>query len=656
MSDSDRTDVTINLLGPMRMHSGRAELPLPGRKPAALMAYLCHRVGMNVPRETLSGLLWGDVPEAQARASLRQALSALRKALGGAASVLVASAETIRLDERRIRSDLVDMLRLVEANGKEDLEQLAAQFRGEFLEGFGAVTPEFDRWLDAERGTLRSRKTAALIRLADLYARERRYDEMITVGQMLLQLDPLQEHVHRRVMKAYQAQGRYDAALRQYASLESVLARELGVAPEALSTEIAQQIRRDRRQSSEPAELIDAPGNMPASTIKAPARPSIAVLHFRGLPKDSEAEFLGEGISEDVTVELSRVPDILVVSRQSALRVDEETLSAKQIGAELGVRFYLSGSVRVAAGKLRVAAHLVSCETGHELWAERFDRELMDVFDIQAEIARTVAATTADRIAASVLSHVAENRPDNLESYELVLKGIAALHRFSEEGYLEAQRLFELAIQRSPDYGRAHGWLAMARLYLRWNIDASVELSDVVKAAERAVSLDPTEPKGHLALGMCLFIHRQYDQAEFRFQAALRANPNDELVLTEYGRFLMYLDQSEAGLQRIREAMRVNPFFPDWFWSIQGRCLHTLGRFREAALAFERIHAPPFYIHAYLAACYVMLEDRDRMNAAKTALFAARPDFDLSAFKAIFPYKNPETADRYFESLEAAGL
>jgi adenylate cyclase len=155
---------------------------------------------------------------------------------------------------------------------------------------------------------------------------------------------------------------------------------------------------------------------------------------------------------------------------------------------------------------------------------------------------------------------------------------------------------------------------------------------------------------------MCLFIGRQFDQAEFRFQAALRANPNDELVLTEYGRYLMYIEQPEAGLQRIREGMRVNPFFPDWFWTIQGRCLHTLGRYREAALAFERVQSPPFYIYAYLAACYAKLEDPQQMSLAKAKLYEARPGFDLRTFRAIFPYKNAETADRLFESLEAAGL
>ncbi len=648
--------LTLRFLGPVGITINGENIHV-GRKSTALIAFLGIRGPSGANRETLCALLWPEATEQQARSSLRQALSGIRKSFGPAADRLEASADTVRLNQDQIYSDLTEFFSKVDATDIEDLQKLVELYRGDFLEGLGAVTPEFDRWLDAERGALRSRAMAALLRLADLNAENRRYEEMIATGQRLLQFDPLQEHVHRRIMRVYHAQGRHDAALKQFSNLTEVLTRELGVEPETLSKEIAQKIRKDRRQPVDGTSQSSKTAGPPLSLgVQAPTRPSIAVLKFQGWPKESEAEFLGDGICEDVTVELSRVPDVLVVSRQSAFRINEESLSAQEIGAQLGVRFYLSGTVRVSGNKLRVAAHLVSCHTGHELWAERFDRELMDVFDIQSEIARTVSATAADRMAASLITKVADNRPDSLESYELVLKGIAAVHRFSKEGYVEAEKLFELAVEQSPGYGRAYGWLAMARLYHRWNIDASIELSDVVTAAERSISLDPTEAKGHLARGMSLFINRQFDEAEFRFQAALKSNPNDELVLIEYGRFLMYLDQPEAGLQRIREGMRVNPFFPDWFWSIQGRCLHTLGRYKEAVLAFERVQSPPFYIHAYRAACYAKLENPDRMVSARSALYAARPDFDLENFKKIFPYKNKATAERLFDSFEIAGL
>ena len=111
---------------------------------------------------------------------------------------------------------------------------------------------------------------------------------------------------------------------------------------------------------------------------------------------------------------------------------------------------------------------------------------------------------------------------------------------------------------------------------------------------------------------MCSFIQRRFDKAEFHLQSALKANPNDELLLTEYGRYLMYIDRPEDGLQRIREAMRVNPYFPVWFWSIQGRVLHTLERYEEAIKVFERVTNPPFYIYVYLAACYAKLDDKQK--------------------------------------------
>lgn len=630
----------------------------------ALLAFLALQTDRASPRERLCGLLWPDSGDDQARASLRQAISQIRKAFGDAATVVVSTRDALHIDHSRVDSDVAEFLKRSEAQTIDGLQEGAHLYRGDLLDGIGPVTPEYDRWLEAERGALRSRYSALLLRLADLFEADGNIGSVISTALALLALDPLQEHVHRRLMRCYRAQGRADAALKQFEKLRAVLTTQLGVEPEEPTVDLARQIRRDRhkgarpRQEGRPTEEMPADqGKGPAGRgVTAPGRPSIGVLRFRGVPAGGDAEVLGEGISEDVTIDLSREPDILVVSRQSSFALDEENMTARQIGDQLGIRFYLRGVVRQFGERLRVTAHLVSCETGHEVWAERFDRDLADFFEIQSEIARVVAATAADRVAANVVETSARGRPDNLKSYELVLRGIREVHRFSADGYLAAQGLFEQAIERSPDYGRAHGWLALSKLYLRWNIDASIDLSDVTVVAERAVALDPRDPKGHLALAMCSFIDRQFDRAEFHFQSALGANPNDELVLTEYGRFLMYLDRPEDGLRRIREAMRVNPFFPGWFWTIRGRCLHTLGRYEEAAHAFERVRSPPFYIHAYLAACYTMTGRSDAAASARAALYEARPDFDLAAFKAIFPYKNPATSDRLFRSFETAGL
>ena len=151
-------------------------------------------------------------------------------------------------------------------------------------------------------------------------------------------------------------------------------------------------------------------------------------------------------------------------------------------------------------------------------------------------------------------------------------------------------------------------------------------------------------------------IERDFGRAAHHFEAGLAVNPNDDLLLTEYGRFLMYDDRPEDGLRRIREAMRLNPYHPAWYRGILGRCLHTLGRFDEARDAFLGIPNPPFYTHAYLAACHVALGDSEAAVSAHKALYGLRPDFDMRTFQSMFPYRNPDTLKRFWATLEAAGL
>lgn len=629
----------------------------------ALLSYLCLRGETQVSRDTLCGLLWPESADDQARASLRQALSNTRKALGSAGGAIASDGDWISLDADRANTDVSTFLAGIENDAVVELEATAGHYDGDLLEGFPPITPEYDRWLEAERGALRSHYISVLLRLCDAYEAANRLEEMLAVAQKLLSIDPLQEHVHRRLMRVYRIQRRYDAALKQFDVLRNILSDQLGVEPEKPTLDLVQEIRNERRTGAHPAAApaIDAEQKQESlprtnGALIAPGRPSIGVLRFRGLPEGSEADLLGEGISEDVTIDLSREPNLMVVSRQSSFRLDEEKLTAREIGDQLGIRFFVSGTVRVFGKQLRVTAHLVSCESGEEIWADRYDRELEDYFEIQSEIARAVSATAADRVAADLVERSASEQVDDLESYQLVLKGISEVHRFKEEAYYHAIELFEKAADRSPNFGRALGWLALSKLYLRWNIDASDDFSDIVPIAERAVELDPREPKGHCASAMCNFIHGHFERAEFNFQSALRANPNDELVLTEYGRYLMYVDRPEEGLQKIREAMRVNPFHPVWFWSIQGRILHTLGRHEEAIQAFEKVQNPPFYIHAYLAACNARLGNVEKTEQARNDLFRVRPDFDLAQFRSIFPYKSASVADKLFEDFEIAGL
>jgi DNA-binding SARP family transcriptional activator len=355
--------LTLRLLGPFALEGATVAVQSMPKKAQAILAYLARRTSTPVPRDTLTALLWSDSGDEQARASLRTALSSLRKYLNEQGASLEASNAGVRLDGERIVTDAHEFLQLArEGKSVDALAQATGLYAGAFMEGCGAVTPEFDQWAEAERGSLRSQFMSTLLRLCDAQAEEGDTEGAIATAQRLLAEDPLQEHVHRRLIAAFKQQRRYDAALKQFDRLRALLSEELGVQPEPPTMDLIREVRR-ARSGSEATEAARKVSPQPSTSAparpEAPGRPSIAVLPFRALSKDAEAGFFGDGIAEDVIVELARNSDFLVVSRQSSFQFNEEQDLPEEIGEKLGVRFLLGGSVRVAGEKLRVTTHLV---------------------------------------------------------------------------------------------------------------------------------------------------------------------------------------------------------------------------------------------------------------------------------------------------------
>ena len=647
-------ELRVDLLGPFRAGIDGAPVRIGGRKGMALLAYLVRR-GRAVPRESLMALLWPDSGDAQARASLRQALATLRRDLGAAAAAIRSAEDNeIALVTGAVTTDAEECDRLAESGTIANLKVAQALWRGDFLEGLGPVTPEFDRWVEAERGALRATRELLLVRLCDAQAAAGHTEAMIATALRLLALDPLQEHVHRRVIDGYRRQGRLDAALRQFEMLRAVLQSELGVQPELVTLDLIREIRTARGMSGA-ARAGAKPPPAPAAPAAPSARPSIAVLPFSGQPDGSDATLLGEGIAEEVIVNLSRDRGLLVVSRQSSFHPQVLQAAPDVIGAQFGVRFLLSGSVRLAGDRIRVMAHLTRCDDASDLWSESFDREVGDIFALQSEIARMVMATATGRIVEEEALREAASDSSNLDAWRLVLLGLRQLHAHTPDSMRAAIDALSRAVALAPENGRAHGLLALARIYERWNYAAQTEVSDILPLAERALVLDRRDSRAHCAMAVASLLARDHDRAGSHFEAGLVANPNDDLLLIEYGRYLMYVDRPEEGLMRVREAMRLNPLHPDWYWNIQGRCLHLLGRHSEALAAFRHIAAPAFYHFCYMAACHRALGEHGAAEAMRDRLIAARPDFDLAGFVATLPHRNPATAERFAAELAWPG-
>lgn len=646
--------LTLDLLGGFEARTDWADaLALPTRKAHALLAVLAISQNMRGSRERLAALLWERSAEEQARASLRQTLSEVRKALGaGADRLLDADAEFVWLDSERVTTDVAEFERLAGSSEIDDLERALNIWTGEFLDGFTVRSAhEFENWLTAER----SRLHTLWLKTSDAFLEQAivqgRTELGIETARRVLESEPLRETAHRALMRLLSAEGNRSGALEQYEQCRALLDQELGASPDAETETLAQQIRADVL----PRALSENVASEPAP--RPPERPSIAVLPFQNLSGDREQDYFSDGISEDIIIALSRYRSLFVVARNSSFAFRQENVDARRIAEQLGVRYLLEGSVRRAGKRVRITAQLIDGSTGDHVWAERYDRDLEDIFVVQDDVAGIIVSTTAGRVDADVADRSVRKPPENLDAYDHCLRGLQYVHRYNREDYALASEAFEQAVQSDPQYARPYAWLSY--LYTVNNVSYSMSYDSLEQALElgrRALALDELESQGHLALGIAHEFSWQHEPAAHHFERGLALNPNDDLLAVEYARFLQYIEREMEGIDWVRKAMRLNPFYPDWYWNIMGRCWHVAERYPEAIDAFERIEIPPFWVNFYLAACYQQLGRSDKAKLHRDRTLEQQPNLRMSEYSRKFPYTSAVVRERFLETIRAAGL
>ena len=310
----------LRFLGPLLVESGGEPVVIASRKARALLGYLAQRGNMPLSRSTLMGLLWGDRSEAQARASLRQTLSELRQGLGPAgAACLVANLDSITWVDRDSWTDTKALGLALKTGDMAALVEAADLYRGEFLEGLDIHEPAFEQWLAVERENLRMQAASVLAQLMAYSESMKNVEQAITYGQRLLGLDPLQEHVHRDVMRLFATQGRHDAALAQFEKCRKLLESRLGVQPQPETLTLQQTIRTKRRERVQTTSALETSSSSPPLPQTTPlGKVSIGVLPFTNLTSDPEQEYFADGITEDIIGALSRIGEFFVISRSTS--------------------------------------------------------------------------------------------------------------------------------------------------------------------------------------------------------------------------------------------------------------------------------------------------------------------------------------------------
>lgn len=390
------------------------------------------------------------------------------------------------------------------------------------------------------------------------------------------------------------------------------------------------------------------------------AKPSIFVHPFANMSGEAEQEFFADGLTEDIISELSRFHDLFVISRNSSFKYKGKPLEVQKVAKELGVQYVIEGSVRKAGNRVRVTVQLIDAETDRHVWAERYDRELRDIFAIQDEVTSAVVSTLPGRVEAATRDRAARKPTDNMAAYECVLAAKVHHHRSTREDIGKAQHLIERAIELDPNYAHAHAWKACIlgqQWIYSWCEDKEATWNQLIEELKIALSLDDNDSDVHRILAAVHISHNEFDKAAYHQGRALSLNPNDDLTVVQQGEFLTWLGQPEEGIEWIRKAMRLNPYHPARFWNHLGRAFFVARRYAEAVDAIQHITAPDHFHIALLAASQAQLGNQAAAADCAREVLKRVPEFRIEKeYLPILHYKRETDLAHHREALSKAGL
>ena len=388
-------------------------------------------------------------------------------------------------------------------------------------------------------------------------------------------------------------------------------------------------------------------------------KPSVAVLPFANMSGDPEQEFFVDGLTEDILTELARRHELFVISRNSTFVYKGQSVNIREVAQKLGAQYVVEGSVRKSGDRLRVTVQLIDTATDAHIWAERYDRRINDIFELQDEVTAAIVATLPGRVEAAQRDLIARKPPSSLVAYECALTAKVLHHRSRREDNVEAQRLIDRAIALDPDYAHAHAWrgciLGQAWVY-GWCEDKDATFAQVVSELETALGLEDNDADVHRILAAIEVNRNNLAKSRYHQERALSLNPNYDLVVVQQGELLTWLGRPEEGIEWILKAMKLNPHHPVRFWSHLGRAHFTARQYLQAIEAFMHIAKPDAMQHAFLAACYGWLGDRMAARAHVAAILDLDPPFDREAFLGTMHYAESEDLEHLREGLARAGL
>ena len=393
-----------------------------------------------------------------------------------------------------------------------------------------------------------------------------------------------------------------------------------------------------------------------------PDKPSIAVLPFVNMSEDPKQEYFSDGLTEEIITALSKVPKVFVIARNSTFSYKGKSVKVNQVAEELGVRYVLEGSVRRAGDRVRITAQLIDAIKGHHLWAERYDRELKDIFTVQDEITKKIITALQVELTEGELARLSAKGTDNLQAYLKLLQGREHFYTITKEGNAQARSLFEEAIELDPEYANAYLYVGVTHwmdIMLGSSKSRKESLKQAFKFIRKSIALDESNPWGHTQLGWLYFMTKQYDKGIAECERAITLAPNSANAHIWMSLVLLYAGRHEESVQYAEQALRLDPLPEHWYLRQMGSAYSWVGRYEEAiAFLKKALQGAPNDIltHRWLTVTYSSAGRLEEARAQADEILRINPNYSLELAKKTVPFKNQTDRERYLEALRKAGI
>jgi adenylate cyclase len=393
-----------------------------------------------------------------------------------------------------------------------------------------------------------------------------------------------------------------------------------------------------------------------------PDKPSIAVLPFVNMSRDPEQEFFSDGMTEEIITALSKSPYLFVIARQSTFAYKGKPAKVKQVSEELGVRYVLEGSVRRSGEKVRITAQLIDAMTGYHIWAERYDRDLKEIFALQDEIALRILKIVHVKLQTGGHEGETGKGTGNLEAFLKGMEARAHFYRFTKEENALARKLFEQVITLDPDYALGYAglaWTHASDVWLGTSKSPDQSLGLAIKLGEKTLVLDESQAGVHAYLGYLYAMTRQFDKAVVQAERALALDPNSSEVLLFAASVIAWSGRPKEAIPLYHKSIRLNPFAPGTYFATLSLAYRLAGQYDEAVeQAKKAVEREPKngLAHLALVSGCIFSGREEEARAAAAEVLKINPDFSLEEYAKALPFKDRYQVDCAIDGLRKAGL